>query len=83
MFSAKLERRRQFERLAILVAAAVFVVGSGLIGISVRRAFTLLEAADANRMPIILGALVALVGLVALCLIAYGVVRALGRLPPL
>jgi uncharacterized membrane protein YdjX (TVP38/TMEM64 family) len=83
MFSAKLERRRQFQRLAILAAAAVFVVGIGLIAIGVMRAFTLLEAADANRMPIILGALLALAGLVLLCLIAYYVVRAFGRLPPL
>jgi hypothetical protein len=83
MFSAKLERRRQFHRLAILVAVTVFVVGSALIVIGAMRAFTLLEAADANSTPIILGIMLALVCLLVLSLIAYGVVRAFGRFPSL
>lgn len=83
MFSAKLERRRQFQRLAILAAAAVFAAGGGLIAIGATRAFTLLEAADESRTPIILGVLLALAGLVVLCLIAYVAVRVLGRLPQL
>jgi hypothetical protein len=83
MFSAKLERRRRFQRLAILAAATVFAVGSGLIAIGAMRAFTLLEAADANSTPIILGILIALACLLVLCLIAYGLVRAIGRLPSL
>ena len=81
MFSAKLERRRQFHRLAIVVAATVFVVGSVLIVIGAIRAFTLLE--DANSTPIILGILIALAGLLVLSLIPYGVVRAFGRFPSL
>jgi uncharacterized membrane protein (DUF485 family) len=81
MFSAKLERRRQFHRLAILVAVTVFVVGSVLIVIGAMRAFTLL--ADANSTPIILGIIIALACLLVLSLIAYGVVRAFGRFPSL
>jgi hypothetical protein len=83
MFSAKLERRRQFHRLAIVVAVTVFVVGSVLIVIGAMRAFTLLEAADANSTPIILGIMIALACLLVLSLIAYGVVRAFGRFPSL
>ena len=83
MFSAKLERRRQFHRLAIVVAVTVFVVGSVLIVIGAMRAFTLLEGADANSTPIILGIMLALACLLVLSLIAYGVVRAFGRFPSL
>ena len=83
MFSAKLERRRQFHRLAIVVAVTVFVVGSVLIVIGAMRAFTLLVAADANSTPIILGIMLALACLLILSLIAYSVVRAFGRFPSL
>jgi uncharacterized membrane protein (DUF485 family) len=83
MFSAKLERRRRFHRLAILVAATVFVVGTVLIVIGAMRASTLLEAADANSTPIILGIMLALACLLILSLIAYSVVRAFGRFPSL
>ncbi len=82
MFSAKLERRRQFHRLAIVVAATVFVVGTVLIVIGATRALTLLEGADAST-PIILGILIALACLLVLSLIAYGVVRTFGRFPSL
>ena len=82
MFSAKLERRRRFHRLAILVAATVFV-GTVLIVIGAMRASTLLEAADANSTPIILGIMLALACLLILSLIAYSVVRAFGRFPSL
>jgi hypothetical protein len=40
----------------------------------------MLEAADADRAPIIIGVLVALGVLVVLCLIAYAAVRAVGLL---
>ena len=83
MFSAKLERRQQFQRLAILVAATLFAAGIALILIWAVRASTMLEAADADRAPIIIGVLIALAGLVVLCLIAYGAICAFGRFPSL
>jgi hypothetical protein len=83
MFSPKLERRWRFHRLAILVAATLFAAGSALIVIWAIRTSTMLEAADADRAPIIIGVLIALAGLVVLCLIAYGAVRAVGRFPSL
>jgi hypothetical protein len=83
MFSPKLERRWRFHRLAILVAATLFAAGSALIVIWAVRTSTMLEAADADRAPIILGVLIALTGLVVLCLIAYGAVRVFGRFPSL
>jgi hypothetical protein len=43
----------------------------------------MLMAADANRAPIIIGMLIALAGLFALCIVAYGAVRAFGRFPSL
>ena len=43
----------------------------------------MLAAADADGAAIIIGVLIALAGLFALCLIAYGVVRAFGRFPSL
>jgi hypothetical protein len=79
MFSPKLERRWRFHRLAILVAATLFAAGIALIVIWAVRASSMLEAADADRAPIIIGVLIALAGLVVLCLIAYGAVRAFGR----
>ena len=79
MFSTKLDRRRQFNRLAVLAAATVFAVGIALIAVGAIRAFNMLEAADADRAPIIVGVLVALAVLFVLCLIAYATVRAVGR----
>lgn len=81
MFSPKLERRWRFHRLAILVAATLFAAGIALIGIWAVRASSMLAAADADQAPIILGVLIALAGLLALCLIAYGAVLASGRFP--
>lgn len=79
MFSARLERRWRFHRLAILVAATLFAVGIALIVVWGVRASSMLAAVDADRTPIILGVLIAFVGLIVLCLIAYGAVRAFGR----
>jgi uncharacterized membrane protein (DUF485 family) len=83
MFSAKLERQKRFNRLAILVAVTLFAAGVVLIAIWATRASSMLAAADADGVAIIIGVLIALAGLFALCLIAYGVVRAFGRLPSL
>jgi hypothetical protein len=83
MFSAKLERQERIHRLAILVAATLFAAGIVLIAIWAVRASSMLAAADADHAPIIIGVLIALAGLFALCLIAYGTVRAFGRLPSL
>jgi hypothetical protein len=62
MFSAKLERRQRLHRLAILVAATLLVVGIALIAIWAVRASSMLQTADADRAPIILGVLIALAG---------------------
>jgi hypothetical protein len=83
MFSAKLERRKRFDRLAIWVAVTLFAAGVVLIAIWAVRASSMLTAADADRTPIIIGVLIALAGLFALCLIAYGAVRVFGRFPSL
>jgi hypothetical protein len=83
MFSAKLERQKRFHRLAIFVAATLFATGIVLIAILAVRASSMLMAADANRAPIIIGVLIALAGLFALCIVAYGAVRAFGRFPSL
>jgi hypothetical protein len=83
MFSAKLERRQRFHRLAILVAATLFAAGIVLIAIWAVRTSSMIAAADADGAPIILGMLIALAGLIVLCLIAYGAVLAFGRFPPL
>ena len=80
MFSPKLERRWRLHRLALWVAATVFVAGIILIVIWALHASSMLEAADVDRTPIIAGVLIALAGLLGLCLIAYGVVRAYERL---
>ena len=83
MFSAKLERQKRFHRLGMLVAATLFATGIVLIAIWGVRASSMLTAADANRAPIIIGVLIALAGLFALCVVAYGAVRAFGRFPSL
>ena len=79
MFSTRLERLRQFNRLAVLVAATLLAVGIALIAVWAVRAFNMLGAAEADRAPIIIGVLIALAVLVVLCLIAYAAVRAVGR----
>ena len=83
MFSAKLERQNRFHRLAILVAATVFATGVVLIAIWAVRASSMLTTADADRAPIIIGVLIALAGLIPLCLVVYSVVRTFGRFPSL
>jgi uncharacterized membrane protein (DUF485 family) len=76
MFSTRLERLRQFNRLAVLVAATLFAVGIALIVVGAVRAFNMFDAAEADRAPIIIGVLIALAVLVVLCVIAYAAVRA-------
>jgi hypothetical protein len=83
MFSAKLERQKKFHRFAITAAAALFAVGVVLIAIWALRVFSMLTVADADRTPIIIAVLVALGGLIPLCLIVYSLVRAFGRFPSL
>jgi uncharacterized membrane protein (DUF485 family) len=80
VFSAKLERLRQFDRLAVLVAATLLAVGIALIAVWALRALNMLEAAEVDRAPITIGVLIALAVLVVLCLIVYAAVRAVGRL---
>ena len=79
MFSTRLERLRQFNRLAVLVAATLFAVGIALIVVGAVRAFNMFDAAETDRAPIIIGVLIALAVLVVACLIAYAAVRAVGR----
>ena len=79
MFSTRLERRRQFNRLAVLVATTLLAAGIVLIAVWAVRAFDMLAAAEADRAPIIIGVLIALAVLVVLCLIAYAALRAVGR----
>jgi uncharacterized membrane protein (DUF485 family) len=79
VFSAKLERLRQFDRLAVLVAATLLAVGIALIAVWALRALNMLEAAEVDRAPITIGVLIALAVLVVLCLIVYAAVRAVGR----
>ena len=79
MFSTKLDRRRQFNRLAVLAAAILLAVGIALIAVWAVRGFNMLEAAETDRAPIIIGVLIALAVLVVLCLIAYAAVHAVSR----
>jgi hypothetical protein len=84
MFSPKLERRRQFDRLAILVALALFAGGAALIAFWAMRASTLLAAAEArgSAEPIAFAVAIAFGGLIALCILVYLAVRLAGRAPP-
>ena len=79
MFSSRLEQRRKARRFALLVAAAVLLIGIVLIAIVAVRGFDLLNAADADMMPMVLGVLGALAGLLVLCLAAYVAARILTR----
>jgi amino acid transporter len=79
VFSAKLERHREFDRLAVLVAATLLAVGIALIAVWALRALKMLGAAEVDRAPIIIGVLIALAVLVVLCLIVYAAVRAVCR----
>ena len=80
MFSAKLERRRQFKRLALLAAVAVFAAGIAAIAFMALRATTLLEGTEAEpTMPIALLVAAAVTGLLVLCLVVYAAVRIAGR----
>jgi len=63
----------------VLAAATLLAVGIALIAVGAVRALNMLEAAEVNRAPIIIGVLVALGVLVVLCLIVYAAVRAVGR----
>jgi amino acid transporter len=76
MFSTRLERLRQFNRLAVLAVATLLAVGIALIVVLAVRAFNMLGAAEADRA---IGVLIGLAVLAVLCLIAYAAVRAVGR----
>ena len=79
MFSTRLERLRQFNRLAMLVATTLLAIGIALITVWAVRAYNMLGVAEADRAPIIIGVLIALALLVVLCLNAYAAIRAVGR----
>jgi hypothetical protein len=79
MFSTRLERRRQFKRLAAMAAVTLLAVGMALIALWAVQAFDMLEAAETDRTPIMIGVLLALAVLVVLCLVTYAAVRAVGR----
>jgi hypothetical protein len=49
MFSSRLDRRRKFNRLAVLAAATLLAVGIALIAVWAMRAFDMLGVAEANR----------------------------------
>ena len=76
MFSTRLERLRQFNRLAVLVAGTLLAVGTALIAVWAVRAYNMLGAAEVDRAPIIIGVLIALAVLVVLCLIVVARVAA-------
>jgi hypothetical protein len=80
MFSAKLERRRQFKRLAMLAALATFAAGIGAIVFMALRASDLFEGTEAEgATPLALLVAAALAGLLLLCLVVYALVRIAGR----
>lgn len=80
LFSSKIEQRRRYNVLAVSVAATLFVAGLGLIAFSALRGFDMLAATtDADSTPIMMGVLIAVGSLIVLCLIAYGAIRAYGR----
>jgi hypothetical protein len=75
VFSARLDRLRQFNRLAVLAAATLLLGGIVLIALWTVRALKMLETAEVDRAPIIIGVLVAFALLVVLCLVVYVAVR--------
>ena len=79
MFSARLEHRRKNRRWAVVVAAVLLAVGLAVIAVVAMQGFDLLGAAEADWQPMVLGVLIALAGLVVLCLVAYMAVRIYGR----
>jgi hypothetical protein len=64
----------------VLAAAVLLAGGIVLISVWTVRALKMLETAEVDRAPIIIGVLIALVVLVVLCLIVHAAVRAVGRL---
>jgi hypothetical protein len=62
-----------------LVAATLLAGGIVLIAVWTVRALKMLEAAEVDRAPIIIGVVIALAVLVVLCLIVYVAIRAVGR----
>ncbi len=79
LFSSKIEERRRYQVLAVSVTATLFLAGLGLIGFGAFRGFDMFVGTDADRTPIMLGVLIALAGLLVVCLIVYGAIRAYGR----
>jgi hypothetical protein len=80
MFSGRLQRRRQFHHLGVSVAATLLAVGILLIAICAERGLDMFEVLEADRAPIILGVLIALIGLGFFCLIAYFAIWAVARI---
>jgi uncharacterized protein with GYD domain len=79
MFSGRLERRRKNRRWAAVVAATLLVVGIAVIAVWAVQGLDMLQVADADRAPVVIGVLIALAGLGVLCLVTYAAVRAYGR----
>ncbi|HUU66308.1 MAG TPA: hypothetical protein VMW57_03375 [Methyloceanibacter sp.] len=79
MFSGRLKRRRKNRRWAAVVAATLLVAGIAVIAVVALRGFDMLGAAEANWKPMALAVLIALAGLIVLCLLAYMAVRIYGR----
>jgi len=79
MFSDKLDRRRKIHRWAVVVAATLLAAGLAVIGFVALQGFDMLAVAEADRAPVLLGAAIALAGLLVLCLVAYTAVRVYAR----
>jgi len=79
MFSDKLDRRRKIHRWAVVVAATLLAAGLAVIGLVAVQGFDMLAVAEADRAPVLLGAAIALAGLLVLCLVAYTAVRVYAR----
>jgi len=79
MFSGRLERRRKNRRWAAVVAATLLAVGIAVIAVVAVRGFDMLGVAEADWKPMVLGVLIALAGLIVLCLVAYMAIRIYGR----
>jgi len=79
IFSSKIEQRRRYHVLAVSVAATLFVAGLGLIAFGALRGCDMLAATEADNTPVMFGVLVAVAGLVVLCVISYDAICAYGR----